>query len=98
MRVIIKEAGKNPQLKDIDNTLEALKDIVGGYIEVVSMEDNILLICNEEGKMQGLPPNFSTGYDVIVGTAVFVSFDGKEDFTSLNDEQMLYIMDRFTDF
>ena len=98
MRAIIKEVGKTPQVKDIDNTLEALKDIVGGYIEVVSMEDNILLICNEEGKMQGLPPNFSMGYDVIVGTAVFVSYDGKEDFTSLNDEQMLYIMDRFTDF
>ena len=34
----------------------------------------------------------------VAGTAVFVSFDGKEDFTGLNDEQMLYIMNRFSDF
>lgn len=98
MRAIIKEVGQPPRIRDIENTLDTLKNLVGGYIEVVGMEDNILLICNEEGKMQGLPPNFSMGYDVIVGTAVFVSFDGKEDFTSLNDEQMLYIMDRFSDF
>ncbi len=95
MRAIIKEVGKAPVIRDIDNTLDALKTLVGGYIEVVTMEDNILLICNEEGKMQGLPPNFSMGYDVIVGTAVFVSYDGKEDFTSLNDWQIEYLMGKF---
>lgn len=95
MRVLIKEVGKAPVIKDIENTLDALKSLVGGYIEVVTMEDNILLICNEEGKMQGLPPNFSMGYDVIVGTAVFVSFDGKEDFTDLNDWQIEYLLGKF---
>ena len=95
MRVIVKEVGKTPVVKDIENTLDALKSLVGGYIEVVTLDDNILLICNEEGKMQGLPPNFSMGYDVIVGTAVFVSFDGKEDFTALNDWQIEYIMGKF---
>lgn len=95
MRVIVKEVGKAPQVKVIENTLDTLKSLVGGYIEVVSMEDNIILICNEEGKMQGLPPNFSMGYDVIVGTAVFVSFDGKEDFTDLDDWQIEYLMGKF---
>jgi hypothetical protein len=95
MKAIIKEVGKNPQVQEIENGLEALKELVGGYIEVVSMEDNILLICNEEGKMQGLPPNFSMGYDVIVGTAVFVAFDGKEDFTGLSDWQIETIMSKF---
>ena len=95
MRVLVKEVGKAPKIMDIENALESLKSLVGGYIEVVSMEDNILLICNEEGKMQGLPPNFSMGYDVIVGTAVFVSFDGKEDFTDLNDWQLEYLFGKF---
>ena len=95
MKAIIKEVGKNPKVQDITNDLETLKTLVGGYIEVVRMEDNILLICNEEGKLQGLLPNFSTGYDVIVGTAVFVSFDGKEDFTDLNDWQIENIMSKF---
>ena len=95
MRVIVKEVGKAPQVKVIENTLNTLQSLVGGYIETVSMEDNIILICNEEGKMQGLPPNFSMGYDVIVGTAVFVAFDGKEDFTGLNDWQIEYLMGKF---
>ena len=95
MKAIIKEVGKSPRVEEINNDLETLKSLVGGYIEVVRMEENILIICNEEGKLNGLPPNFSTGYDVIVGTAVFVSFDGKEDFTSLSDTQILLIMDKF---
>ena len=95
MRAIIKEVGKSPVVKDIENTLDALKSLVGGYIEVIGLDDKVLLICNEEGKLQGLPPNFSTGYDVIVGTAVFVSFDGKEDFTDLDDWQIEYVMSKF---
>ena len=95
MRAIIKEVGKSPRVEVINNDLETFKTLVGGYIEVVTMEEGILLICNEEGKINGLPPNFSIGYDVIVGTAVFVAFDGKEDFTSLSDTQMLLIMDKF---
>ena len=95
MRAIIKEVGKAPYIKDIDNTLEIFKKLVGGYIEVVRMDEDILIICNEEGKLQGLPPNFTIGRDFIAGTAVFVSFDGKEDFTSLTDFQIDYIMNKF---
>lgn len=95
MKAVIKEVGKSPQVEEIKNDLDTLQSLVGGYIEVVRMEENILLICNEEGKLNGLPPNFSTGHDVIVGTAVFVAFDGNEDFTGLSDTQMLLIMDKF---
>lgn len=95
MKAIIKEVGKSPRVEEIENDLETIKSLVGGYIEVVGMEENILLICNEEGKLNGLPSNFSIGHDTIVGTAVFVAFDGKEDFTGLSDTQMLLIMDKF---
>lgn len=94
MKAIIKEVGKSPRVEEIENDLETLQSLVGGYIEVVGMEENILLICNEEGKINGLPPNFSTGYDTIAGTAVFVAHDGKEDFAGLSDTQMLLIMDK----
>ena len=95
MKVIIKEVGKFPQVKEIENTLDVLKELVGGYIETITLHDDIILICNEEGKLQGLPPNFAMGNDVIVGTVVFVSFDGKEDFTGLNDWQIEYLMSKF---
>lgn len=94
MRVIVKEVHKQPEVREIKNELSVLQELVGGYIEVIRVDD-VLLICNEEGKLQGLQPNFSIGHDTIVGTAVFVGFDGKEDFASLDDMQMLMIMDKF---
>lgn len=95
MRAIIKEVGKSPRVENITNDLDTLHKLVGGYIEVVRMESDILMICNEEGKINGLPPNFSTGYDVIVGTVVFVSFDGEEDFMDLSEWQIDTIFDYF---
>lgn len=95
MRVIIKEVGKKPRVKEIENDLTTIQELVGGYIEVVRVTPDILMICNEEGKLQGLPPNFSTGRDVIVGTVVFVSYDGVEDFAGLSDYQLLEVMESF---
>ena len=95
MKAIIKEVGKEPRIEDIANDLPTLHKLVGGYIEVVRVTPDILMICNEEGKLQGLPPNFSTGRDVIVGTVVFVAFDGAEDFAGLSDYQVLEVMDLF---
>ena len=40
----------------IDNTLEAMQKLVGGYIEAVSKGD-YAIICNEEGRIKGLKPN-----------------------------------------
>ena len=88
MRVIIKEVGKQPKVEEISNELETMKGLVGGYIEAVSAGQGICLICNEEGKMNGLPPNFPIGHDVIVGNALFVGYGRSGDFTDLTDEQI----------
>lgn len=39
-----------------DFSLEELQEIVGGYIEIVECEKNIMVI-NEEGKLMNLPFN-----------------------------------------
>lgn len=87
IRVLVKEPGKAAELREIPNTLEALQGIVGGYIETVWLRDNCVLVCNEEGKLQGLPVNFRIFGDVIVGTALFAGVSGEE-FCSLTDEQI----------
>lgn len=38
-------------------TLEELQDFVGGYIELAYKDEDMLIICNEEGKLHGLPIN-----------------------------------------
>ncbi len=38
-------------------TLAELKEIVGGYIELVWLPHGMVLVVNEDGKMNGLPVN-----------------------------------------
>ena len=95
MKVIIKEVGESPRIEEIENTLEALQSLVNGYIEAVHIDNEIILICNEEGNLQGLPPNFRIGNTTIVGTAVFVSHNSEGDFASLNDWHIENVMSKF---
>ena len=37
MKVIIKQPGKEPEVAEIENTLPALQQVVGGYIETVTL-------------------------------------------------------------
>lgn len=55
MKAIRKKPGCEPEIIDIDNTLEALQQEVGGYIEVVTVAVDTAIICNEEGRILGLP-------------------------------------------
>lgn len=38
-------------------TLEEMQSAVGGYIEIVRLKHGILMVVNEEGKLQQLPHN-----------------------------------------
>lgn len=40
-----------------DFTLDEMKAIVGGYIEILPVGKDSLMVCNEEGKLMGLPVN-----------------------------------------
>lgn len=40
-----------------DFSLEELQGFVGGYIEVVHITENVIMVVNEEGKAQRLEPN-----------------------------------------
>ena len=56
--VLLVEPNKYPKMIEIDDTLEAMQEVVGGDIEeYMPFEDEVAIICNEEGKLIGLPPN-----------------------------------------
>ena len=61
MKVIIKRpCDQFGEEATIPNTLEALQEAVGGYIETVTLpEHNLVLICNEEGSIRDMPYNFT---------------------------------------
>lgn len=92
IQVVLVKPGKNAELGYIENKLEEYQKIVDGYIEQVSpFENHIAIICNEEGKIQGLMPNRAICddrgeiLDIIFGT-FFICGIGEDDYCSLSDE------------
>ena len=101
IKVVLAEPGKKAKVTEIENTLENLQKIVGGYIECVyPFEDNVGIICNEEGKLIELEPNRvlrdenGNAVDIIFGTFIITGLT-EDDFGSLTDEQVEYYLDMF---
>ena len=57
MQAIRKKPGCEPEIIEVENTLEALQQEVGGHIETVTIASDAVVICNEEGRLCGLPYN-----------------------------------------
>lgn len=86
LRMLKFEPGKAPEEITMPNTLEAFQTAVGEDIEAVGLDSGVVLICNEEGKLMGLPANRQVGGDTIAGTFLIAgSADGE--FCSLSDEE-----------
>lgn len=105
MKVLVLSNSKL-EVKEIDNTLEELQKIVGGYIEIPYLskrfnDNGIGVIINEEGKfIEGLKPEIAVIdgttkqiMDVINGSCVFVSHDEEGNTIELNDKQMKIVME-----
>lgn len=89
LKVIFKEVGKDPVVMEIDDTLEAKQKLVGGLIEIVPYKDDLLLVCNEEGKITNLKPNLQFDYDYIAGNCFIVGDDYENSgFKSIEESQV----------
>ena len=64
--------------REIENTLEELQRIVGGLIEVVTVTNDMVIICNEEGLINDLPYNFTFLGTMFFGPVIFAGTDGEE--------------------
>ena len=63
MRVLIVEPGKTPRQSEIRRKLSSMQEVVGGTIQVIyPFEDPVALVCNDEGKLMGLPMGMAPCY------------------------------------
>lgn len=92
IQVVLCEPRKKARIATISNTLPSLQQIVGGYIEAVyPFDDPVAIICNEEGKINGLELNRALRdengriYDILAGTFLIVGL-GEENFAALTPE------------
>jgi hypothetical protein len=89
IQVLVVPVDQKPYLKVIPNTLEALQEIVGGYIELVKTSEGYNMICNEEGKLIDLTPNIyiHNRMDNICGTFFVCNNDDEGEFTDILKEE-----------
>lgn len=58
IKVLLFRPGEYARTVEIDDTLEGMQEAVGGWIEeYMPFEDDVAIVCNEEGKLQGLEFN-----------------------------------------
>lgn len=92
IRVVLLEPGKLARVADIDSSLEGLQKTVNGLIEAAyPFEEEVCIICNEEGKLNGMPLNRAIRCegqitDIIAGPCFVCSCD-KASFGSLTEAQ-----------
>ena len=94
MDVLLVKPGMYPQAVQIGGELEDLQKAVGGDIEAVyPFNEEVALVVNEEGKINGSELNRALRddngqiYDIIAGDFLVVGL-GEEDFASLSPELM----------
>jgi len=97
MNVLMVKPKKAAYEAEIGNSLDEMQGIVGGLIQAVYPYDEpVALVCNEEGKLDGLPLNRALCdengevYDIIAGT-FFICGLSDHNFDSLPPE----LMERF---
>ena len=103
MKILMIEPNKGPRPRSIVNDLEAMQHIVGGPIQAIyPFDEPVALVCNEEAKLEGLPPNRALRdgggnmYDLICGTFFLCAAPPEsENFESLTEEQMERYTERF---
>lgn len=76
----------------IKNELKALQETVGGHIETLKLAEDVVLICNEEGKLLKLEPN--THFYTINGNFLLVGVNGEE-FGDLTEKRMEQLEELF---
>ena len=102
IRVVLVEPGKLARIAEVGTTLDAMQRTVGGDIEAYyPFEEQVCIVCNEEGKINGLPLNRAirdedTGdiADIIAGTFFICDCSG-ESFGSLSKEQQKRYLEKY---
>jgi hypothetical protein len=93
IKVVLVKPMQKPEIVEIGTSLEALQQAVNGMIEeIMPFDEEVAIVVNEEGKIDGLPLNRALKnkkgslINIIAGDFFICSAKG-ENFTSLTDEQ-----------
>ena len=102
IKVLKVEPGKAPEVVFLKNKLHELQKAVSigapstGLIEIIELNNEACILCNEEGKLLNLEPNRRFHNDIIVGTFYITGQDYQEgNLTSLPDHMIEHYTKQF---
>ena len=101
INVLIKRPNKPAMIEEVDNTLDGMRSLIGGYIEALPLANDALLchipgicaFCDEEGKLKRLPVNFLIGnivlgwLDPVCGPVIFAGVNARGECKSITKKQ-----------
>ena len=100
--VLLVKPNEYPQKVTIGAELKDLQEAVGGTITATyPFTDPVAIVCNDEGKLLGLPWNraltddHGVPYDIVCGT-FFVAGLKEDDFASLTEQQIEKYKDKYS--
>lgn len=68
---------------NVFDSLKAMQEIVGGYIQTLTLDSQVVIICNEEGRIRGMDPNCVVCGIPFYGPIIAIGYDGKGNFADL---------------
>lgn len=71
IKVAIKRPNEDPYVVPVSAELDAMQKLVGGYLQEVKICNDLIVLCDEEGKLKGQPYNCCLCGLTFVGTLVF---------------------------
>ena len=92
--VLMVEPGQHPKVTTIKNDLDSLQKAVSigadyqGLIEIVSLDSDTCIMCNEEGKLIPLKGNRRLGNDILVGVFYVIGQNDEGDLISLSEDKI----------
>lgn len=100
LRALLVKENSLPEEIELSNNLSSLQEAVDGLIEYYYIPDvdDAVIICNEEGKINGMGPNREVGRDIIFGPFLIVGDDSEiGENRSLTDEQISKYKEMFNE-
>lgn len=106
IKVVAVPVGKKAFVKEIKTGLKSLQSEVGGLIQAIyPFEDEVALLCNDEGKLMRLPLNRALRLNGISGNEIYDVIAGdfilcyapleSENFESMPDELLQKYLELF---
>ena len=102
LHALLVKPNEYPQKVTIGAELKDLQEAVGGTITATyPFTDPVAIVCNDEGKLLGLPWNraltddHGVPYDIVCGT-FFVAGLKEDDFASLTEQQIEKYKDKYS--